>query len=100
MRPIGAPEQEPAAAQPERPPFGAPAGTEWVRVSRALAWYRRCVAGMLCLAVGALGALLAFLWGDVPWAVSWAGGVLVVLVVCWVLAGIFQRSWGYAESES
>lgn len=98
-RPTEAPEQEtPARAEPS--PFGPPEGTEWKRVSRALAWYRRCVAGALCLAGGALGAFLAFLWGDLLWAVSWAGAALVVFVVYWPLAGIFHRSWGYAESES
>lgn len=93
-------EPESAAAPPDRAPFSAPEGTEWARVSRALAWYRRCVAGALCLAGGALGALLTFLWGDVLWAASWSGLALVALVVSWFLAGRFQRSWGYAESDA
>src|SRR5699024_7434692 len=30
----------------------------------------------------------------------WVGVAAVVFLTCWVLAGVFQRSWGYVESES
>jgi len=99
MRSMETPQQEPAA-QPERSPFGAPEGTEWARVCRALAWYRRYVAGALCLAGGALGVLLALLWGSALWVMFWVVVAAVVFLACWVLAGVFQRSWGYVESES
>ncbi|QVJ03401.1 PH domain-containing protein [Nocardiopsis eucommiae] len=80
--------------------FAAPGGTDWSRVPVALAWYRRLVTAAGCLAVGAVGSLLLFLWRG-PWpAVVWAALVLVAAVVLWLLAGRFQRSWGYVEGPA
>lgn len=79
--------------------FAPPAGMSWKRVAPALAWYRRIVIGVLCLLVGGGGALLLFFWTSWPWAVAWAALVLVVLVTGWILAGLFRRSWGYAEAS-
>ncbi|WP_373295628.1 PH domain-containing protein [Nocardiopsis terrae] len=80
--------------------FAAPEGTPWLRIPKALAWYRRLVTGAACLAVGAGGALLLFLW-DLPLLAGvWAGSVLAAAVVLWFLAGGFQRSWGYAEAPA
>ncbi|WP_159944152.1 MULTISPECIES: PH domain-containing protein [unclassified Nocardiopsis] len=67
-------------------------------MSPALAWYRRIVVGALCLAVGVAGAVLLLLWASWPWAVAWAVLALLGLVAGWVLAGLFHRSWGYAEA--
>ncbi|WP_352231673.1 PH domain-containing protein [Nocardiopsis sp. ATB16-24] len=65
----------------------------------ALAWYRRIVIGVLCLAVGGGGALLLFFWRSWPWVAAWAALVLAVLVAGWILAGLFHRSWGYVEAS-
>ncbi len=80
--------------------FAAPGDTDWTRVPVALAWYRRLVTTAGCLAAGAVGALLLFLWRG-PWpAVVWAALVLVAAVALWLLAGRFQRSWGHVEGEA
>src|SRR5699024_6952388 len=60
----------------------------------------RYVAGALCLAGGALGVLLALLWGSALWVMFWVVVAAAVFLACWILAGAFQRSWGYVESES
>lgn len=94
---------DPPPPVPERPldaAFAAPGDTEWLRVSPALAWYRRLVVGALCLGSGLIGVLLLFLWADRVWAAVWAVAALAVLVAGWVLAGRFQRSWGYAEGTT
>lgn len=73
-------------------------GVPWSRVSPSLAWYRRIVVGALCLVLGGAGVLLLSLWASWPWAVAWAVLVAVALAAGWVLAGLFHRSWGYAEA--
>ncbi|WP_040693076.1 MULTISPECIES: PH domain-containing protein [Nocardiopsis] len=94
----------PEGSDPPRRPvdaaFAAPGDTDWTRVPVALAWYRRLVTGACCLAVGAAGALFLFLSGRPGAAVTWAVAVLVAAVVLWLLAGRFQRSWGYAEESA
>ncbi|MFL1377252.1 MULTISPECIES: PH domain-containing protein [unclassified Nocardiopsis] len=69
-------------------------------MSPALAWYRRLVVGALCLGSGLGGVLLLFLWADRVWAGVWAVAALAVFAAGWVLAGRFQRSWGYVEGET
>ncbi|MFD6949737.1 hypothetical protein A6A08_01225 [Nocardiopsis sp. TSRI0078] len=66
-------------------------------MSPALAWYRRIVVGALCLTAGGVGAPLLFVWTSWPLAAAWAGLALLLFVAGWVLAGLFRRSWGYAE---
>lgn len=80
--------------------FAAPGDTPWQRIPTALAWYRRLVTGVGCLALGAGGALLLLLWGQPPLAGVWAVLVLAFAAVLWSLAGRFQRSWGYTEASA
>jgi membrane protein YdbS with pleckstrin-like domain len=91
----------PSPNPPDRPldaAFAAPEGTPWQRVSPALAWYRRLVLGVPNLIAGAGGGTLFFLWGRPVLAVLCVVAALVVAGGGWVLAGLFQRSWGYAEA--
>ncbi|SHK01946.1 hypothetical protein SAMN05421803_112211 [Nocardiopsis flavescens] len=93
----------PPPPAPERPldaAFAAPGGSEWRRVSPALAWYRRMVLGALCLGSGLLGALLLFLWADRVWAAVWAAAALAVFAAGWFPAGRFRDSWGYTEGRT
>ncbi|KOX16501.1 membrane protein [Nocardiopsis sp. NRRL B-16309] len=78
--------------------FAAPAGTPWQRVSPSLAWYRRLVLGVPSLIAGAGGGTLLFLWGHPVLATAVVVAALAVAVVGGVLAGRFQRTWGYAEA--
>ncbi|QUX31983.1 PH domain-containing protein [Nocardiopsis akebiae] len=68
-------------------------------MSPALAWYRRIVVGVLCLIAGGGGAVLLFVRASWPWAAAWAVLAAAVLAAGWVLAGLFRRSWGYAEAD-
>lgn len=68
-------------------------------MSPALAWYRRIVVGTLCLIAGGGGAVLLFAGASWPWAAAWAVLAAAVLAAGWVLAGLFRRSWGYAEAD-
>ena len=91
------------SSRPSRPldeAFAAPDDTPWQRLPTALAWYRRLVTGAASLAAGAGGALLFFLWSLPVLAAAWVGVVLVTAAVLWFLAGLFQRSWGYAEAPA
>ncbi|MBB6120889.1 hypothetical protein FHS13_002850 [Nocardiopsis algeriensis] len=93
------PSEPPEPSGPAVAAFAAPEGLTWNRVSSSLAWYHRLVAGALCLAAGVAGALLLLLWADLAWAFAWVALSLVCLVASWFLAGLFRRSWGYAEGE-
>ncbi|APC33646.1 PH domain-containing protein [Nocardiopsis dassonvillei] len=68
-------------------------------MSPALAWYRRIVVGTLCLIAGGGGAVLLLVRASWPWAAAWAVLAAAVLAAGWVLAGLFRRSWGYAEAD-
>ncbi|WP_435110387.1 PH domain-containing protein [Nocardiopsis synnemataformans] len=68
-------------------------------MSPALAWYRRIVVGVLCLIAGGGGVLLLLVRTSWPWAAAWAVLAAAVLVAGWALAGLFRRSWGYAEAS-
>nr|WP_230480073.1 PH domain-containing protein [Nocardiopsis kunsanensis] len=81
-------------------PFDPPEGTQWIRVSRALAWYRRLAAAGLCLLLGGLGGVMALVWGGWAWALAWVVATATVLAVSWFVAGAFQRSWGFVEAQS
>ncbi len=90
-------DQPDEAARPLDAAFAPPANASWSRVSPALAWYRRIVVGALCLVAAGVGVPLLLLWTSWPPAAAWAGSVLLVFVVGWILAGRFRRSWGYTE---
>ncbi|WP_307851180.1 PH domain-containing protein [Nocardiopsis sp. MG754419] len=66
----------------------------------ALAWYRRLLTTAGCLAAGVGGGVLLLLWGSPLWSGIWAALALVVAAALWFLAGLFQRSWGYAEASA
>lgn len=87
---------------PVRPPgpFDPPQGTQWTRVSGALAWYRRMAAAGVCLLAGALGGVMALMWGGGAWALAWVVAACAAFAVSWFVAGSFQRSWGFAEAQS
>ena len=91
-----------ATPGPVRPPgpFDPPEGTQWARVPGALAWYRRVAAAGVCLLIGALGGLMALVWGGWVWALAWAVAVGAAFVVSWFVAGAFRRSWGFVEAQS